>query len=146
LPVRRAILMAGAIDDNCLNAEFKTAAAKVGAVSVLASKKDEVLSVAFPLGNLFAGIIAEGHPWWHGALGRSGPSNPRPANFRPPFEIPDAWHFGHGNYIGVEPPPPPFIPRPQDIPPEDSPLGPPAYPPVNWHAAWTAAVAAKRFE
>ena len=30
LPVRRAIVMAGAIDDDCLSREFKTAAAKIG--------------------------------------------------------------------------------------------------------------------
>jgi esterase/lipase superfamily enzyme len=60
LPVRRLLLMAPAIDDDCLTTEFQTTAAKIGAISVLSSKKDEVLSVAFPLGNLFAGIIAEG--------------------------------------------------------------------------------------
>src|SRR5271169_2411667 len=56
LPVRRAILMAGAIDDDCLNTEFQAAAARIGEISVLASKKDEVLSTLFPLGNLVAGI------------------------------------------------------------------------------------------
>ena len=62
LPVRRAILMAGAIDDDCMTTEFKAAAAKIGAISVLASRRDAVLSVAFPLGNFIAGIIAAGHP------------------------------------------------------------------------------------
>jgi hypothetical protein len=143
LPVRRAIIMAGAIDDNCLNTEFATAAAKIGTISVLASKKDEVLAAAFPLGNIFAGIIAEGHPWWHSALGRSGPSNPRPANFEQPFEIPDSWNFGHGNYIGLEAAPPPVIARPVDVPPGNPPT--PGYPANNWHAAWTAAVSASRF-
>ena len=143
LPVRRAIIMAGAIDDNCLNTEFEAAAAKIGTISALASKKDEVLSAAFPLGNLFAGIIAEGHPWWHSALGRTGPTNPKPVNFEQPFEIPDSWNFGHGNYIGVEPAPSPVIPRPSDIPPGNPPT--PDYPATNWHAAWTAAVSASRF-
>ena len=46
-------LMAGAIDDDCLNKEFAAAAAKVGTISVLASKKDTVLSHLFPLGNFF---------------------------------------------------------------------------------------------
>jgi hypothetical protein len=144
MPVRRAIIMAGAIDDNCLDTEFKAAAAKVGAISVLASKKDEVLAAAFPLGNLIAGIIAEGHPWWHGALGRGGPSNPMPANFAAPFEIPDSWNFGHGNYIGVEPLPAPPITRPANVPPGNPPT--PDFPATNWHAAWTAAVAATRFK
>jgi hypothetical protein len=96
LPVRRLTLMAPAIDDNCLNTEFQAAAAKVGTISVLASKKDEVLSAAFPLGNFFAGIIAAGHPWWRAALGHCGPAKPWPANFQPPFEIPDNWKFEHG--------------------------------------------------
>ncbi len=75
LPVRRLTLMAPAIDDNCLATEFKSTAAKIGSISVLASKKDEVLSAAFPLGNFFAGIIAAGHPWWRAALGHCGPDN-----------------------------------------------------------------------
>jgi len=62
LPVRRLTLMAPAIDDNCLTTEFKALAAKIkiDTISVLASKKDSVLSMAFPLGNFFAGIIAAG--------------------------------------------------------------------------------------
>jgi hypothetical protein len=56
---------AGAIDDNCLTTEFKAAAAKIGEISVLASKKDEVLSAAFPLGNLVAGIIVAGRDASH---------------------------------------------------------------------------------
>ncbi len=91
LPVRRTTLMAGAIDDNCLNTEFQAAGARIGEISVLASKKDDVLSALFPLGNLIGGIIAEGHPWWHAALGHCGPSKPRPGNFQSPFEIPDNW-------------------------------------------------------
>src|SRR5208282_5876903 len=43
LAVRRLTLMAGAIDDNCLNTEFAAAAGNIGAISVLASPKDEVL-------------------------------------------------------------------------------------------------------
>ena len=58
---------------------------------MLASKKDKVLSVDFPLGNFFAGIIAEGHPWWRAALGHCGPAKPLPANFQSPFEIPANW-------------------------------------------------------
>ena len=142
--VRRAVIMAGAIDDNCLNTEFQPAVKNIDSISVLASHKDEVLSAAFPIGNLFAGIIAQGHPWWHAALGRSGPVNPAPANFVAPFEIPDAWSFGHGNYISAEPPLAQPIVRPANIPPGDPP--PPEYPATNWHAAWTAAVAADRFK
>jgi len=144
LPVRRAMLMAGAIDDNCLDAEFQAAAAKIGKISALASKEDDVLSLLFPLGNLIGGIIAEGHPWWHTALGRSGPSKPRPANFQSPFEIPASWDYGHLNYLQVDSPPPPKIPPPMDIPPDGSPE--PAAGATGWQEAWSAAFCSTRFQ
>jgi hypothetical protein len=143
LPVRRAMLMAGAIDDDCLDAEFQAAAAKIGKISALASKEDDVLSLLFPLGNLIGGIIAEGHPWWHAALGRSGPSI-RPANFQSPFEIPASWDYGHLNYLQVDSPPPAKIPPPMDIPPDGSPE--PAAGATGWQEAWSAAFCSTRFQ
>jgi hypothetical protein len=140
LPVRRATIMAGAIDDDCLNAEFQAAAAKIGKISVLASNRDTVLEWAFPLGNLAGGILAEGHPWWHQALGRGGPANPRPGNFQAPYEIPDNWNFDHGDYLQLDPASP-GIGVPTDVPPNGS--GEPA---ANyWQAAWTAAFSSTRF-
>ena len=144
LPVRRATLMAGAIDDNCLDSEFKMAAARIGKISALASKKDEVLSALFPLGNLIGGIIAEGHPWWHAALGHCGPSKPRPANFQSPFDIPSNWDYGHHNYLQVDPAPPPSIPLPIDVPPDGSPE--PAAGVRGWPEAWSAAFCSTRFQ
>ena len=88
LPVRSATLMAGAIDDDCLASEFTAAASKIGKIPVLASTKDAVLSSIFPIGNFFAGIIAEGHPWWRAALGHRGPS--RPVNGQQ-----ELTHYGH---------------------------------------------------
>jgi hypothetical protein len=102
-PPRRVILMAGAIDDNCLNTEFQVATSNVGQISALTSKKDRVLELAFPLGNLPAGIIDQGHPWWRGALGRYGPTKPWPANFQPPFEIGSNWDYGHHHYLQDNP-------------------------------------------
>jgi hypothetical protein len=142
LPVRRATLMAGAIDDDCLNTEFKAAAARIGEISVLASKGDDVLGALFPLGNFLAGILTVGHPWWHAALGHTGPSNPRPGNVQSPFEIPDNWRFGHGDYLRIETPSPP-IPMPADVPPDGSP--PPGGGAPDWHSAWSAAFASTRF-
>jgi hypothetical protein len=143
LPVRRAVLMAGAIDDNCLDTEFMAAAEKVGEISILASKKDEVLSTLFPLGNLIGGIIAEGHPWWRGALGRSGPGNPKPGNFCSPFKISDNWNFGHHNYLQIDPAPFPSIPVPADVLPDGSPV--PANGAPGWQEAWSAAFCSTRF-
>jgi pimeloyl-ACP methyl ester carboxylesterase len=138
--VRRAILMAAAIDNDCLTAEFQAAAARIEEISVLASLQDQVLSAAFPVGNFFAGILAAGHPWWRAALGRAGPSRPWPSNLRAPFEIPDNWNFGHGDYLQLDPPSS-FIMAPTDVPPNGS-----DKPGVNdWQAAWTAAFASTRF-
>jgi pimeloyl-ACP methyl ester carboxylesterase len=145
LPVRRLALMAPAIDDNCLTTEFKTAAAKVGAISVLASMKDTVLSEAFPLGNFFAGILDQGHPWWRAALGHCGPTKPWPENFQPPFELPDVWKFKHGDYLEIDKPEPPALPLPVDVPPQRS-LPPGTAPPVEgWQAAFSSAFASTRF-
>jgi hypothetical protein len=99
LPVRRVMIMAGAVDDNCLTAEFEAAAEKVDQISLLVSKKDEVLSFAFPAGNLFSGIIAAGHPWWRAALGHAGATTPWPSNLQAPFMIPDNWDYQHGDYL-----------------------------------------------
>jgi hypothetical protein len=142
LPVRRLVLMAGAIDDNCLNTEFQAAAAKIGTISLLASKKDSVLSMDFPLGNFFAGIIAEGHPWWRAALGQCGPAKPWPANFQAPFEMPDIWDFKHRNYLQIDPPPVPTLPLPVDVPPQGTP--PPSTGP-GWQEAFSSAFVSTRF-
>lgn len=145
LPVRRLTLMAPAIDDNCLTTEFQAAAAKIGTISVLASKKDEVLSAAFPLGNLFAGIIAAGHPWWRAALGHCGPVTPWPANFRAPFELPDIWKFEHGNYLQIDYPEPGLLSLPVDVPSQGSPPPGPVPPEKGWQEAFSAAFASTRF-
>jgi hypothetical protein len=143
LPVRRMVLMAAAIDDNCLTTEFKQAAAKVGTISILASKEDTVLSEAFPLGNFVAGIIAEGHPWWRAALGHKGPTRSRPANFLAPYEIPDGWKFKHSNYLQIDPQPVPTLPIPTTVPPKGSPE--PADGVKGWQEAFSAAFASTRF-
>jgi pimeloyl-ACP methyl ester carboxylesterase len=143
LPVRRLVLMAGAIDDNCLNTEFQAAAAGIGSISLLASKEDTVLSLAFPLGNFFAGILAEGHPWSRAALGHTGPAKPRPANFQAPFEIPDNWGFKHGNYLQIDDPPAPALAIPTDVPPDGS--AEPVLGATGWQEAFSSAFTSTRF-
>jgi hypothetical protein len=140
-PVRRAVIMAGAIDDDCLNTEFKTAVARIGELSVLASHRDTVLEWAFPLGNFVGGILTAGHPWWHAALGQGGPSTPWPSNFQAPFEIPDNWDFIHGDYLKLDGPPTPPIAPPINVPPNGS-AEPTSH---GWQEAWTAAFASTRF-
>ncbi len=142
-PVRRVVLMAGAVDDNCLDKEFQAAAAKVEEISVLSSKKDEVLSLCFPLGNFFAGIIDQGHPWWHGALGHGGPAQPWPANMQAPYAIPENWNYQHGNYLEIDPPPAPVLPIPTNVPTNGAPF--PASNASGWSEAFSAAFVSTRF-
>ena len=101
--VHRLVVMAGAIDDNCLTKDYKGAAAKIDHISVLASRKDTVLSRIFPIGNFLAGIIGRGHPYWHAALGHAGPASPIPDKLDPIFMIPDSWEFNHGSYFPDQP-------------------------------------------
>jgi pimeloyl-ACP methyl ester carboxylesterase len=149
LPVRNLILLGAAIDDNCMNREYKSAADKVESISVLSSRNDQVLSMVFPLCRLFSGIMGEGHPWWRSALGQTGPSRPRPAHFVAPYQIPDNWSFDHGDYMQINFPPAPALPIPTNVPPDGSPVlfqdcdmnGGPM---PGWQAAFAAAFVSSR--
>lgn len=141
--VRRLTMMAPAIDDDCLNTEFQALAdkARIESISVLASMKDSVLSMDFPLGNFFAGIIAAGHPWWRAALGHCGPVAPWPANFQAPFELPNEWRFQHDNYLQINKPQPAAMPLPVNVPPQ----GTQPIEDNGWQEAFTAAFESTRF-
>jgi hypothetical protein len=150
LPVRRVTLMAGAVDDDCLNTEFQAAAARVGQISVLASSKDAVLAAAFPLGNLIAGIIAAGHPWWRAAIGHTGPVTPWPSNFKAPFEIPDNWNYQHGDYLRIDQTQAPPLAIPTDVPANGSLVLKPDrddddVPITGWQEAFSSAFESTRF-
>jgi len=147
--VRRLTLMAGAIDDNCLNTEFAAAAKNIDTISVLASKEDTVLSRLFPLGNFVGGILTVGHPWWHAAIGHLGPVQTWPANFKAPFEIPDGWKFDHGNYLQINQPPPPALGLPVVVPGQGAgfPIVDAAGNPVpGWQEAFTSGFESTRFK
>lgn len=150
--VRRTLLMAGAIDDNCLTDEYSSAANKVDQISILASTRDDVLAFAYPLGNPLQGIIDTGHPYYHAALGRTGPAQPYPAppRLRPNWQIPVKCDYGHHDYLPQQPIPAAF-PLPVDIPPENGPCPPPETPPLlastnQWKPAWSAGFASTRYE
>jgi hypothetical protein len=141
-PVRRAVIMAGAVDDHCLNEEFSAVPPKVKEISVLASKEDEVLRWAFPVGDFVAEIVDRSHPWWESALGRFGPAQ-LPEHYQPPCQIPKEWKYGHGDYLRIDPPasspiPPECgIPPPKPLPQNDAP---------GWQEAWSAAFVSCRFQ
>jgi pimeloyl-ACP methyl ester carboxylesterase len=141
--VRRAILMAGAIGDDCLTAEFAAVPGKVDMISVLASKEDDVLRWAFPIGDFAAEILDHTHPWWESALGRFGPT-PIPDHFQPPDQIPDGWNYGHGDYLQDDP-----QAAAGPIPPNtDVPEGgdPPQGGADGWQEAFSASFVSTRFK
>jgi len=158
--VKRLLMMAPAVDDDCLTDEFAAPAKRIGEISILASECDEVLKLAFPLGNPISGIFAEGHPYWHAALGREGPSAlPTPNNIQGGWLLPNSWAVDHGDYLPPRTPfpsgyqPSPFA-IPVQFPAQDS--GAPAsgtpsgffvsgtY--QHWQCGWTAALTSMRFQ
>ena len=157
--VRRLILMAPAVDDDCLTDEFAAAAQRVGQISVLASPCDEVLKLAFPLGNPISGIFAQGHPYWHAALGRQGPTSyPSPNNIEAGWNLPAAWAINHSDYLPpASPYPTGYLPAtfalPVDVPAALSPAPALNTPPgfevdgqwQHWTSSWTAALTSSRF-
>jgi len=152
LGVRRLLLMAGAIDNTCLTAEYATAATKVESISLLASHGDDVLKWAFPAGNFLSGIFTHGLPYVHTALGREGPASPypNPNNIHANWQIPDAWCYGHGNYLPDATVTPDF-PLTVDIPPGNPNAPPNNTPPAldtpnnTWQPAWSAAFESTRW-
>jgi len=149
--IKRVILMAGAIDNDCLVNEYKNAARRIEEISLLASTKDDVLAFAFPLGNPLQGILDRGHPYYRTALGHKGPREPFPPS--PPlqanWQIPEILNYGHGNYL-----PGPLLAAsyalPVDVPPvndQPPPAGTPAVLAANnlWKPAWSAAFVSTRY-
>lgn len=135
IDVRRLILMAGAIEDDCLVNEYKKAAGKAREIYTLSSKSDWVLKFAFPIGNPIGEIIMHGHPYFKTALGRAGPAEPIPLDQRGgTWQIPDDWDYGHLDYmpgsdVGPRFPPPLSAPGPDSPVPIDQ---------NDWKPSWSA--------
>ncbi len=107
-PIGQICLMAPAIDDFSLAYpdDYRLAAIQAKRVAVLASKKDKVLKLAYPIGDLLQAFI-----FWKDekglALGYHGPK-PAGGNSIPsqvyPHQIPDERKSDHGHYIPGENP------------------------------------------
>jgi Alpha/beta hydrolase of unknown function (DUF900) len=150
--IRRSILMAGAIDDTCFTDEYRSAAHRIEEISILASRRDDVLAMAYPLGNPLQGIIDRGHPYWRASLGREGPAQPYPPapQLQPDWLIPESLDYGHLDYIPAAAIAARY-PLPVDIPPVTSPVPPvntPALllPPAKWKPGWSAGFASTRYQ
>lgn len=113
-PARSVTLLAGAINQNCLIEEYAAAARNPMDLSMLASRADRVLKLAFPLGDPFADLLHDDHPPFQPALGYAGPSRPEAALVEGPWRIPRADNYDHGDYLppSAARPPPPRSPPP----------------------------------
>jgi alpha/beta hydrolase family protein DUF900 len=90
-------LMAGAINRDCLIAQYAVAAAKCDRIVALASDNDDVLKLAFTVGDPFADLLHDDHTPFQPALGSNGP--PTPTSVQPPWQIADGEDYGHGSYM-----------------------------------------------
>ncbi|HEY2658930.1 MAG TPA: alpha/beta hydrolase [Caulobacteraceae bacterium] len=97
-PARRVCITAGAVNADCLTAEFAASARDAGTIFTLSSREDMVLALAFPLADPIADVMDQDHRPFQRALGREGPLDPYGDNITP-FEIPNAPPYGHGNYF-----------------------------------------------
>jgi hypothetical protein len=92
-------LTAAAINRDCLQAEYQEAAGNTERVVVLASHHDEVLKIAFSVGDPFAELLHDDHTPFQAALGYDGPPASQPQPAIRPWQIPDGLRFGHHNYL-----------------------------------------------
>src|SRR5262249_1267869 len=95
---RTVCLTAAAVNRDALVGQYVQAQKRAEAMSNLASEKDKVLKLAFPIGDLFANLLHDDHAFFKAALGRRGPARPIPSNMSP-SEIPDGAGYDHGNYL-----------------------------------------------
>lgn len=94
--VRLLCVMAGAINRDCLTAEYSLAAGKCDRIVALASHNDNVLKLAFPVGDAIADLLHNDHTL-RAALGYDGP--PTPTAVVAPWQIADSAGYGHGDYL-----------------------------------------------
>jgi len=105
---RLLCVAAGAVNRDCLWREYWDASLNASRITVLASRKDLVLKVAFAVGDPLADLLHDDHTPFQAALGATGPAPPEPVAF--PWQIPDDEDYGHGDYLpppddGDQPPP-----------------------------------------
>lgn len=131
---RRLVLMAGAIENDCLLKEYRDVSSKVATIDVVASRADWVLQAAFPAGNLVGQWLLSGHPHTRQALGIEGPAAPHGGHCSWSWQIPNSWNYGHLDYLpgaDIGPALPP--PQPQPGPGSPRPGGG-----DFWKPAWSA--------
>jgi Alpha/beta hydrolase of unknown function (DUF900) len=92
-------MAAAAINRNCLTTEYATAANNAERISLLASREDDVLKIAFTLGDPFADLLHDDHTPFQAALGAHGPPTPASPPILSPWQISNADDYGHSDYL-----------------------------------------------
>jgi hypothetical protein len=98
-PARSVCLTAAAINQDCLATEYALATDHASAISILSSHEDWVLKVAFQIGDPISILLHDDHSPFEPALGYAGPPAPAAPPVVPPWQIPDAADYGHGDYL-----------------------------------------------
>jgi len=92
-------LAAAAVNRDCLTTEYAAAARNSVRISLLASREDDVLKIAFSVGDPFADLLHDDHTPFEIALGSDGPPTPAPPPVLPPWQISDQDDYGHSDYL-----------------------------------------------
>lgn len=95
--VKEICMAAAAINRDCLSAEYASAASNAEKVSLLASRSDRVLGVAFPIGDPISDLLHADHTPFQTALGYNGPQPV--GSVLAPWQIPDKAGYDHGDYL-----------------------------------------------
>jgi hypothetical protein len=93
-----ACLTAAAINQSCLAEEYAAAMQNVEAMTLLTSRKDQVLEMAYPPGDVIADTLDHDHPYLEPALGYDGPSVGETPLVAWPWRICDVEAYDHGDY------------------------------------------------
>jgi esterase/lipase superfamily enzyme len=101
-PVKEVCVTAAAVDDDCLaGPQYADVRAKAERVSVLASKADLVLRLAYPGGDFISDVLLhDPDSPWRGALGYEGPQ-PDGLERVAHAQIPKAEGYNHGDYFST---------------------------------------------
>jgi len=96
---RVVCLTAPAVNRDALTSEYSSARSQASSISILASHSDQVLKLAYPVGDLLADILHNDHKLFQPALGYGGPPLPAASPIQSPWQIADREHVGHGDYL-----------------------------------------------
>ena len=97
--VETICLTAAAVSGDCLTAGYGDAARKAQRLAVLASRRDLVLALAYPIGDPFTWLLHDDHTPFQAALGHAGPSLPAPEKLSGPTQIPFLFGYDHSDYL-----------------------------------------------